>query len=382
MPDFVNTWNDASDLHLLAEIEHVYQEFCSRLTALLGQPDETGYSAQVITSCVALYVEFESRFAAYVPAARKFDIENTGAASKRLAALSVEFRQRLKEASYLAAFKVVYEKFAAYVTALPAALPPNAPLSQLTACEARLVEFQHCFHGFEPRAAELAAEGILPSMGEKWLTPLVEVTQRHIDAIRKRCDEQRNSDRPELPGSLKRAEFPFKNLEEAMKYFDDQRKAEELGSQKSVVSTNPVQMTGQQQIDAFNTSYREMRAAVNAINAQIDAGRGNISFDNSPLYSSVYDHYQRFLNRIAQLEAAAKELAAQGQPQLMQSMQAQKADVEKACEIIKQMLGAQQANNMDLLGKAAGMQKDWWNHHEEMRRMQQQITDSINSYKP
>src|ERR1039458_5269099 len=167
-----------------------------------------------------------------------------------------------------------------------------------------------------------------------------------------------------------------------MKYFDDQRKAEELGSQKSVVSTNPVQMTGQQQIDAFNTSYREMRAAVNAINAQIDAGRGNISFDNSPLYSSVYDHYQRFLNRIAQLEAAAKELAAQGQPQLMQSMQAQKADVEKACEIIKQMLGAQQANNMDLLGKAAGMQKDWWNHHEEMRRMQQQITDSINSYKP
>jgi hypothetical protein len=355
--------SETSEQKLEAEIESVWQECLSRFAALVGS-NETGYSSKVLISYIALCVEYENRFAAFMPIAREFDFDKPSAASQRLTALSVEYRQRLKEASYMAAFKVVYEEFDAYIAALPTALPPNAPFPALTVCLDRLIEFEQRFHSFEPRATELAAEGLLTSMQEKWLNPLAEVTHRHIAAIMKRCDDQRTT-----------------YITAIMKQCHDQRTVDQLGPQKSVINNNPVVTTGQQYIDAFNTICNEMDAVVNPILAQIDASRGNIWVDTSPLFNSIYDHYQHFLTRIAQLEPAAKELTVQDQPQLMQLVQAKKADVEKCSEIIEQILARRQASNMDRLKIAAGMQNDLQRHNDEMHRMQQSITDSINSYK-
>jgi hypothetical protein len=380
--------SEASEQKLEAEIERVYQECSSRVAALLVAPGATGYSAQVLTACVALYVEYESSFAGLVLAAREFDVGKTSGASQRLSALIHELRQKLKEASYMAAFKVVYEKFDAYVAALPTKLPPNVTLAALGDCLNDLSEFEKSFQGFEPRAKELAAEGLLPFMQEKWLTPLVEVTRRHIAAIKKRGDDLRDAEELEMRSGQRHAEGGFKNLsllQQHMKNFEDQWNAERTESQKTAVNpvlSKPAVATSQQQMYAFKAMCDEMKAAENSINAQIQASNANIWADRTPLYNAAYGNYQHFLRQIAALEPAAKALADQGQSQLMDSMQAWKTYAEESCATIRKMIGDRQANNLGLMGIATGMQSDWQKHQDEMYKMQQKITESIRSYKP
>ena len=66
----------------------------------------------------------------------------------------------------------------------------------------------------------------------------------------------------------------------------------------------------------------------------------------------------------------------------MDSMQAWKTYAEESCATIRKMIGDRQANNLGLMGIAAGMQSDWQKHQDEMYKMQQKITESIRSYKP
>jgi hypothetical protein len=380
--------SEASEQKIEAEIERVYQECYSRVAALLASPGATGYSAQVLTGCVALYVEYESRFAGLALAAREFDVGKTSTASQRLSALLDELRRKLKEASYMAAFKVVYEKFDAYLAALPTKLPPNVTLPALGDCLSDLGEFEKSFQGFEPRAKELAAEGVLPFMREKWLTPLVEVTRRHIAAIKKRGDDLRDAEELEMRSRQRHAEGGFKTLsllQQHMKNFEDQWNAERTESQKIAANPPPNKTavaTGQQQMYAFNTMCNEMKAAENSINAQMQASNANIWADRTPLYNAAYGNYQHFLRRIAALEPAAKALADQGQTQWMDSMQAWKTYAEESCATIRKMVGARQANNLGLMGIATDMQSDWQTHQDEMYKLQQKITESIRSYKP
>ena len=95
----------------------------------------------------------------------------------------------------------------------------------------------------------------------------------------------------------------------------------------------------------FNAIYNEMLAAVKPIQAAIDASYQGGFVDRSPLFSSIYNHYQVFLNRIAQLAPAAQDLSDRGRPRLMQSIQAQKTDVEGACKKIQEIVADGVATN-------------------------------------
>lgn len=323
-----------SEQKLMAEIEGLVVQYQSRLGAVLQQPGPTGYSSRVLCTAIAVIVEFQSRIFAMMPLAGTSDT-----AAQRLFQINFDLQRKLKEASYMAAFKTAYEEFEAYINNLPASVPPGAPLRLLTASIDRFVEFEQRFHSFEPRAAELASEGILPLMQQKWLAPSVQIAQRHIAAMRKRCDDE-------------------------------------------MVAAQAREQRGQQCINEFNRIWYEMNTAVNSVNARIQAMNGDMWADRSRYDTELYNHYQTFLRGVARLEPAAAELSAQGQPQLLQSMQAWKADIEKAAAIVKQMAGVQAANKVEMMKKASEMQEEWWRHYQETYKAQQEITKLINSYKP
>jgi hypothetical protein len=370
---------------LQADIEATYQEFCTRSAALLSSPGATGYSAEVLTGFVAMCVDYESHLAALGSLAQTFDAGKPSTASQRLAVLNGELRKKLKEASFMAAFKVVYEDFAAYVNALPTAFPANASLIDLTLGLQRLEDFQKRFRSFEPRAAELAGEGLMPTVQEKWLSPLAEICQAHISAMQKRCDELRRPMDLNWLGSIKNIppqylkKAPDPNIFDYTGYKDDPPPKKITAN----TATSPAQTVVPSPMDQFNAIYNEMNTATKQVESQIDASARNIWFDRTPLYNAVIGHYEKFLARIAELEPSAKRLEDQGQPQLAQTIKAHKADVEKAMGIVRQMIASRQASTMaGFLKTTADLQTAWQKHHETMYGLQQQITNSINSYKP
>jgi hypothetical protein len=325
------------------DIGSVIARYQARCAQFVGPPGENGYSTQTLVSLVALLVEFQGRLETFSPADRA-----------SVAATLIELRQSLEEASYLAEFKMVRDEFVA------AAKTESAGDSSMDLDEslARFEEFKRRFASFEGRAAELEAQG-KPGL-RKWLTPALGAADSQVARLQALLATNK-TDRQKLVAD---SWLRFANLVPAL--------------ERGVPATEAG--ADQRTIDEFNAASNAMNAAVQTIQAQIDASKENMWADRTPLYRSMYEEYGRFSSQLSRFEPMAKEMADRGKPELKAAIDNWTLESAKSCATIEQLLGARQANTMGLLGIAAGMQNAWQQHHDEMYKIQQNITDTINRH--
>jgi len=100
----------------------------------------------------------------------------------------------------------------------------------------------------------------------------------------------------------------------------------------------------------FNAAVTAMNTAFNRCLVERDA-LTRMGSDPTAIDLTAYRHNLVFLNRIAALEPVARQLEASGSPRLNQSLRAQKADIEKACQIILEMAKARRATNAAIMAK-------------------------------
>jgi hypothetical protein len=331
---------------LEAEIEQTRQQLVNLWNSLLPPPpNPQGYSAFTLTSLIGPLVDYDGRFAGLEQRARAFDRDQPCAASQHLAALRGEIQRQMKETSFMASFKVTYEKYEAYIHAMPMTVPQDASVAAINASIQTLREFDQAFHGFQPRASQLASEGVLPQMQEKWLNPMFQSTQQHI------------------------ANMQARTVQQQQKIFAQQNAQQQL------------QIRNQNAIDQFNAIVNQMKAAIAPLDAQRNALNQNPFADRSSL-DPAYDRiYQDFLATLAGMEPTINDLAQQGKPELLKSYGLWKVDIEGARGKLREMAAGRQDFNAGALKIAAQSQQDFFTHQQEMYKKQQQITDTINRHR-
>jgi hypothetical protein len=330
---------------LEADIEQTRQQLTQLWTSLLPPvPSPQGPSAFALTSIIGPLVEYDGRFAVLEQRARAFDRDQPCPASQHLAAMRHEIQQKIKESSFMASFKMTYEKYETYIIALPVTVPDNASPALIATCIQTLREFDQAFRGFVPRSVQLAAEGILPHMQERWFNTIFQSTQQHIANMQARAIQQQQ------------------------KAFAQQNAQQQLELQYQRTS------------DDFSAVVNQFKASTAALDGQLQALNQNPFADRSFL-DAAYDRvYQDFLSRLATMEANIQNLADQGKPELLKSFNAWKSDTEGARAKIRDIAADRRAFNSGAIQIQLKSQQDWFEHQQEMHRKALQITDTINRH--